>query len=253
MTILTIIKNIPIISKDDFQIIQKKNNTFSIQFSGYNSVLIIKSITKTRILLGATATDNFQTLIFKASSVKSLQQFKEELFQTTGSRSLPPNLAAKMAADLGRQLSYLIGKNSVTIIGFAPENVIVVDDTKFIYLSGEYLAEIDRNNETIMICFPVDALSFYVAPELLKVTELPAYVNYKTSYFSFGCLLLYALLENNEFYNEFYNQYIRETGTLRHQKIIEYLNRLSIRGTKLYWFIERCLVVEPENRSILFI
>ena len=210
---------------------------------------IINSIRKTRILLGTTVTDNFQTLIFKASSIKSLQQFKEEQFQTTGSYSLPPNLAAKLAADLGRQISHLINQYNVNIIGFASENVIVVDDTKFIYLSGEYLAKIDPNNDTSMISFPLDPLEIYVAPELLQVTELPSYVNYKTGYFSFGCLLLYALLENNKFYNE----YVKKTDTLRHKVIMEYLNRLSIRGTKLYWFIERCLVVEPENRSILFI
>jgi serine/threonine protein kinase len=238
-----------IISKDDFQIIQEKNNTFTIQFSNYNSEEIIKSITKTLILLGTTSTDNFQTLIFKASSVKSLQQFKEELFEITGSYSLPPNLAAKLAADLGRQLSYLEYQCRMTILGVAAENIIVVDDTKFIYLSGEYMAEIDQNNDTVMICFPIETSWFYLAPELLRLTELPSYVNYKTSYFSFGCLLLYALLENNEFYTE----YIKETDTLRHKKIIEYLNRLSIRGTKLYWFIERCLVIEPENRTILFI
>ena len=246
---MTIIKNIPIISKDDFKIIQEENNTFAIQFSNYNSEAIIKSITKTRIILGATATDNFQTLIFKASSVKSLQQFKEELFQITGSHSLPPNLVAKLAADLGRQFSYLIGQYGMTIIGIAPENIIVINETNFIYLSCEYLEKIDQNNDTFMICFPVEPSAFYAAPELLNVTELPSYVNYKTSYFSFGCLLLYALLENNEFYNE----YIKETNTLRHKKIIEYLNRLSISGTKLYWFIERCLVIEPENRSIFFI
>lgn len=238
-----------IISKDDFQIIQEENNTFAIQFSNYNSEAIIKSITKTRIILGATATDNFQTLILKASSVKSLQQFKEELFRITGSHSLPPNLAAKLAADLGRQILYLLEQYYMTIIGVDCENVIVINETNFIYLSCEYLEKIDKNNGTIMVCFPVEPFTFYVAPELLNVTELPSYVNYKTSYFSFGCLLLYALLENNEFYNE----YIKENDTLRHKKIIEYLNRLSIRGTKLYWFIERCLVIEPENRSILFI
>jgi serine/threonine protein kinase len=237
-----------IILKDDFQIIQEKNNTFSLQFPIY-SELIINSITKTRILLGTTSTDNFKTLIFKASSVKSLEQFKEEQFQTTGSHSLSPNLAAKLAADLGRQLSYLITRHSVTIMGLSPENIIVIDETKFIYLSGEYMEKINQNNDTVMVSFPIEPLAFYVAPELLQLTELPSYVNYKTSYFSFGCLLLYALLENNEFYNE----YINETDTLRHKTIMEYLNRLSIRGTKLYWFIERCLVVEPENRTILFI
>lgn len=246
---MTIIKNIPIISKDDFQIIQEENNTFAIQFSNYNSEAIIKSITKTRIILGATATDNYQTLIFKASSVKSLQQFKEEQFQTTGSHSLPPNLVAKLASDLGRQILYLLEQYHMTIIGAAPENVIVINDSIFIYLSCEYLEKINQNNDTIMVCFPVEPFIFYVAPELLNIRDLPSYVNYKTSYFSFGCLLLYALSENNEFYNK----YIKENDTLRHKVIMDYLNRSSIWGTKLYWFIERCLVVEPKNRSILFI
>ncbi len=35
-------------------------------------------------------------------------------------------------------------------------------------------------------------------PEMLRITELPSQVHYKTSYFSLGCLLLYALTGGSE-------------------------------------------------------
>jgi len=241
-----------IISKDNFQIIQQQNNIFAIQFSTYNSEKIINSITKTCILLGATSTNHFQTLIFKASSVKSLKQFKEELYKSTGSYSLPTNLAAKLAADLGRQFNYLVSEYSQTIIGLNPDNLFVVDDTMFIYLSSEYLTEIDTRSETIMVCYPIKPSDFFCAPELLNITEIPVNIHYKTSYFSIGILLLYALMKTNSY--EFYEEYIQGNvePSRKVNSICEYLNQLPIRQTKLGWFIERCLVEEPENRSIVF-
>jgi hypothetical protein len=36
-------------------------------------------------------------------------------------------------------------------------------------------------------------------------------------------------------------------------KISHQMKTLIIKNTKLYWLLERCLVEEPKNRSILFI
>jgi hypothetical protein len=81
---------------------------------------------------------------------------------------------------------------------------------------------------------------------MLKIKELPSQVHYKTSYFSLGCLLLYALTGGSfsltggdDFYKDyFYN---------------EYLNQLHFKNTKLYWLLSRCLVEDPGKRTILFI
>jgi hypothetical protein len=237
--------------KDNFKIIERENHIFSIQFP-IHSEQIIKSIIKPRILLGATSTNEFQTLIFKAVSVKSFQIFKEELFKSTGSHSLPANLAAKLAIDLGRQIQYLITEYNQTILGVNPENLFVVDDNIFIYLSSEYLTEISPNSETMMVCYPIKPTYFFCAPEILTITEIPVNIHYKTSYFSVGILLLYALMNTKSY--EFYEEYIQEEfeHSRKVKNICGHLNQIPIRQTKLSWFIERCLVEEAENRSIVF-
>jgi len=237
-----------IISNGNFQIIQNNNNKYTIKFSSYSESLI-KSITKIGLILGATVTDDYKTLIFKAVTLKSLTQFKEEHNTVDGSSKLTINLVAKLAADLGRQLDYLLNTFNETIIGFNVENVYVVNDTDFIYLSNEFFREINVYNKTIMITYPISHSDFYMAPNLFAINILPYFVHYKTAYFSLGCLLLYALIGDNEFYEE----YVNESAQLRHTKICGYLNKIPIKDTKLFGLIERCLVEEPENRSIVFI
>jgi hypothetical protein len=64
-----------------------------------------------------------------------------------------------------------------------------------------------------------------------------------------GCLLLHALLGPTIF-DEFYQEYLLGSEDL---VIKKYLDSYALRETKLYWLICRCLVQEPEKRSILFI
>jgi len=237
-----------VISNDNFQITQLNHNTFSIQFYIYNEP-IIQSIIKNNIIIGTTVDTNFQILNFKATSVKTLKEFKKELFIKNGKNYLPIALAAKLSTHLGSQLKYLINNYSMTIIGIDPKNIIVIDECKFIYLSSEYLTEINENNETCMVSFPIMFDNVLFAPELLNLKEIPSFVHYKSSYFSFGCLLLYALIDDTIF-NKFYNTYVKEKDL---QQIENCLNSLSIRKTNFFYFIERCLVLEPKNRVMLFI
>jgi serine/threonine protein kinase len=149
-----------------------------------------------------------------------------------------------MISSLTQQLSHLITKESQTIIGYAPENIIVLNDNTFAFLDSELVAEIDPvGKEMAIISCPFKVTDFFASPEILKITELPSYVHYKTSYFSLGCLLLYALTECRE---DFYKEYLKD-------KLHEYLNGLHFKNTKLYWLLSRCLVEDPEKRSILFI
>jgi hypothetical protein len=50
----------------------------AIFFDSYNEALI-KSISKTKIILGATTTEKYKTLSFKATNVKSFLDFQKEL------------------------------------------------------------------------------------------------------------------------------------------------------------------------------
>ena len=237
---------VEIFVNDSLKIMQDKNNKtmYKMEFN-YPCPSLIRSLTKTHIIQG-TITADYSCLQFKALSVKSFPEFIEEQNKVRGSPQLSIILAAKMISNLSAQLSHLITKESQTIIGYAPENIIVINDQTFAFLDSELVADIEPvGEEMATISCPFKVTDFFASPEILKITELPSYVHYKTSYFSLGCLLLYALLEE-----DFYKEYLKE---LKCEKIHEYLTQLHFKNTKLYWLLSRCLVEEPKKRSILFI
>ena len=249
-----------IIKNDNFKIGQdlKDNKSFTIFFNSYNEALI-KSLLKTRIILGATTTEKYKSLTFKATRVQTFLDFQKELERENKSLKLTYNLALKMTYNLVTQLNYLITHFSQTFLGYSPENLIIVDANKFIYLSNEFLLDIknnddddddddddDANDKNILIKYPFTINDFFWSPELSQVKEIPSFINYKVSYFSLGCLLLYGLLGDDDFIKD-------DEEHLRQDKIKIQMNTLFIKNTKLYWLLERCLVEEPRNRSILFI
>ena len=123
----------------------------------------------------------------------------------------------------------------------------MLNDETFAFLGSELVAEIcPVGKEMDIISCPFNVKDFFVSPEMLKIKELPSYIHYKTSYFSLGCLLLFALTGDDNFYNE----YLKE---LKCVKIHEYLTQLHFKNTQFYWLLSRCLVEEPEKRSIIFI
>jgi hypothetical protein len=199
-----------------------------------NSEALIRSFVSTKIILGATISDNSNLVSFNASSVESFKQYQN------GSK-MSYNLRLKMVMDLSLQLNYLIKKYNNTFIGYNPENLIVIDGNKFIYISNEYLLDIDEEEE-ITITFPFSQNDFLMSPELYNIKELPAKVHYRTSYFSLGSIIVYDM----DFLRD-------EDDKPMYKKTINKLDSSPIRGTKLYWLIKRCLDEEPKRRSILFI
>ena len=233
-----------IYSNDTLKIIQEKNNKtiYKIEFN-YQCPSLIRSLTKTHIIQGGTITDDYSCLRFKAVSVVPFPIFQEQHKKEYGSKSLSINLASNMLKSLTAQLSHLISKESQTIIGYNPEDIIVINGKTFAFLDSELIADIGpAGKEMATISCPFNVTDFFVSPEILKIKELPSHVHYKTSYFSLGCLLLYALTGGSE---DFYKEYLTRRSFI--------LNQLHFKNTKLYWLLSRCLVEEPEKRSILFI
>ena len=239
---------------DDVKIrVDDLTGIFRIEFT-HPSPSLIRSLVKTKLIQGATSTSDYKTIQFKATSVKSFAQFQSDLKAATGAPNLPIGIAAHMTGSLTQQLKYLISTESHTILGYAATHVIVINDKKFAYLGSEFVSEIkpidpDQDNNLdnrTQICYPFSPTDFFVSPELLKITELPSCVHYKTAYFSMACLIIYALLNNTDFYTEY----------LQHRqsdKIIAALHPHPINETKLYWLLSRCLLEDPERRTILLI
>ena len=204
---------------------------FKIIFA-YPSRALINSLIKTKIIHGGTATEDYKTLQFRANTVTPLLKNTAQF-------------AAQLTSSLATQLSDLITAESRTIIGYAPENIIVINGKKSAFLGSEWVAELE--GEMFQLTYPFGPTDFFVSPELFRVKELPSYVHYKSAYFSLACLIAHVLLGGE---HEYYQEYLKNKNP---ETILTYLNGHSINGTKLYWLLSRCLVDDPRKRSILFI
>lgn len=211
----------------------KENNIFNIELKRSNPLLLL-SLKK--FVKGSTCSDDYMLLTFKANSVQMLRELMN--------KKLKIQMVANMLYTLADQLHFLISDYSYTFIGYNTENIMVVDGDKFLFLDIDLLSEIDDQNN-VTIFYPFKKIDFFVSPELKKVNKLPCTIHYKTAYFSLGCLILQALLCWDD---TFYNEYL-----MFDKNMDKYLDSHLIKETKLYWLICRCLVEEPEKRTILFI
>jgi hypothetical protein len=234
-----------IILENDNIKITSENFIFKIQFK-FTAYSLINSLLKTRIIPGGSTDETYKTIQFKANSVKTLEEYKNTILKRQGKKNLSIPDLANMIRNLAIQLNYLISKETHTIIGYNPSDIIVINDEKFAFIGSEFIANINEDNETTIISYPFTTSDFFVSAELLKIKEIPSKVHYKTAYFSLGILLIYMLLADDEFYND----YIKDKNTL---KIMEALNSHPIKDTRIYWLLSRCLVEEPSNRSIILI
>jgi len=236
-----------IISNDEFRIIRDKRtqHLYTIEFKTYSEI-IIKSLIKTKIINGATVSSNYRTLKLKAVTIQTFKQFQEEQHKINGAKNLRIHVAARMLENLATQLKYVITIHSQSFMGYSPENIIVIDGNKFAYISQEYLSYIQEDNERILMSFPFSPIDFFVSPEQLIITELPAYIHYKTSYYSLGCLVIYSLSNNDDFLKD-------ENDKTIHEKFNDQLDSLSIVESKMYWLLKNCLLEDPLERKILFI
>jgi len=225
--------------------IKKENNIYQLEFKTSNYELI-NSLLKTRIIQGGSTDETYKRIYFKADQVKTLKQYKHDKKRTTGKEVLAVSDIAKLIRCLVIQLNYLIEIEHCTILGYNPEEVIVINDTTFAYIGTELIEKIDEENQCVMISCPYSTKDFYFSPELLEVKEIPSYIHFKSSYFSLGLLIIYALLEEDEFYSEFINHNNPSV-------ILNVLNNHPIKNSKLYWLLSRCLVEEAKDRSIILL
>ena len=227
--------------------LKKNNQIYTIEFK-YMSYSLINSILKTRIIPGCSTDEYYKNITFKANTVKTLCEYQDEKKKNRGKNSgLLISEIAKMISTLSKQLEYLIDVESKTIIGYNINDIIVINNDKFIFLGSELITKInsEETNMAIISC-PFSTKDFFVSPELLRVKTIPSLFHFKSCYFSFGCLIIFSLLGDNEFYRDYLNH-------KDPQKIIDILDQHHIKNTRIYWLLSRCLQEDPKDRSIILI
>jgi len=238
--------------------IKKENNIYQLEFKTSNYELI-NSLLKTRIIQGGSTDETYKQIYFKADQVKTLKQYKHDKKMTTGKHVLSVSDIAKLIRCLAVQLNYLIEIEHCAILGYNPEEILVINDTTFAYIGTELVTKIDEDTQQVMISCPYSPKEFFFSPELLAIKEIPSYIHFKTSYFSLGLLIIYTALEDGEFYTEFYKEYINNTLSTNHNtlstnhNILNVLNNHPIKNTKIFWLLSRCLVEESKDRSIILL
>ena len=87
--------------------------------------------------------------------------------------------------------------------------------------------------------------NLFFSPEMKKVNTFPIGIPYSSQYYSLALLTCYC----GEWSNKPIKDYKKLDLTL--DKFREYLS--SLKNTKLYWSLLRCLKYNPEERVFLYI
>ena len=158
--------------------------------------------------------DNF--IHFRASTIQSLAQYLSE------AKDVNNVFCLKMVEDLGAQILFM-ERNSQGFLFFNLEDIIVIDQHFFLFLNTEYVFSLD-SQKNLEINRPF-RLSEFSAPELKSIQELPTTISYKTIFYSLAAIILHCLQVDLE----------------------------TLKPTKLFYFLERCLEEDPTNRMFLYI
>jgi hypothetical protein len=227
-----------IFKNDNLELIKLENtNKYIIQFrvNTDENEALIRSLVRTRIIQGATVTRDYLTIKFQAHSV-------ETFFSNNKIQKIKIPEAANILQTLANQLNYLLQYESKTILGYAPNQIILINGKTPAFLGSQLIAELDpEGGNMATICCLFNTKEFFAAPELLKINRLPAKIHYKSSYFSLASLIIYLLIYNPDNQDTFDNN------------PLSYLDKHPIKNTKLYWLLSRCLEEDPNKRSIIFI
>lgn len=245
-----------IITNNEFNVYRnnKKETLYKIIFSNTSiNYSLLNSIIKTNIIKGSTVTEDYKSITFQALSVKTLPQYLSYLKNTQNNNTLDIKKSLTMIFYLSNQLKYLISNENKCFYRYNPDNILIIDETKFMYLSNEDLLKIEPETENIEIN-TVISFEWFVSPEILRITSIPEKVNYRTIYYSLAALIIYSLYSINIL--DIRNDIIQEDKIDNIDKIdkIDNIDKIlvTIKGTKLYYFLKRCLNKNIENRTLIY-
>ena len=171
--------------------------------------------------------DNYHRFTIKANSVMTLKDLLKKY-----KNKLPYEMCMELLYNIGNQIQTLerfhLGIPFVDL-----EDIVVVDEKKFLFLDDEKLLDIKKGQ--LEIVEPLKKSSYF-SPELLKISKLPSTVSYKSAFYSVASLTGFC----------FKGKQI--TIEDDHKEVFK-----NIYTTKLYWALLRMLESNPNNRFYLII
>jgi len=185
---------------------QGKKNKFFIDAGLLNSALI-----KTKLLPMAYYDIDNKQIVFSAEKIVYLKDFFNEIHDFTEKY----NLLVKMISDISKQL-FIFNDSNIYLIGLEFDDIIVIDNSIFIIHSDKFC---NKGNK-LLVPFKKP---LFCSPTVLEITKLPSNINATDAYYSLALLTIYYLQSNKTNNSNDYN------------------NIKAIKGTKMYYFLERAI------------
>lgn len=207
--------------------------TFTLSVKGDYKYEIYFAISSIKILPHCYYDEENNTLIFTAEKVETLSEFLDY----KDNRKMDYLSTLKLISNLTKQINYLYS-NNFAFYGFDLDDIIVINKRDFFIGSSNYLLPVI--DESMIFYSPIKN-PYFSNPELLNLTRLPSEINYKSSYYSLGVLIFYCLSNN----------YLLVGNEIKSPQEIEIALR-TIKNTKMYWFLKRCLTPITTKRLLLF-
>ena len=155
------------------------------------------------------------------------------------------------------QLKNLIN-DKVCFYKYDINNMLVIDNNTFIYVSLSDLLNIN-NEQNVIISNPfLKNNANLLSPELLLIDNIPSSIHYKSIYWSLGMLIIYCMCNthmNDNNINIINNNLLHlseiKTQHERHKLLNQEL--YFIKETKLFYFLERCMTINANERKIVYL
>jgi hypothetical protein len=226
----------------------RNTNSYTMYLQGQPSDYVhelYESITKTDILLHAFISEAESEAESEADNKAESDQLEEASISFTAETVKPLSIflkkgkltnqeTIKMIHDLSKQIAYL-ETNLLAFYGYELDDILVINEDTFFIVSIKCLKKIDKTR-CIYFYNPID-IPYFSNPELNELTNLPAKIDYRSSYYSLGALILFCST-NIYIFSE-----LKEIDTIL----------LPIYYTKWYWFLRRCFLKDCKQRILLFI
>ena len=220
---------------NNYQITQLGDYSYSLVSNGKYTLQLYSSIIKSHILTSAFHDPRKNSIFFTAASVQTLSEY----LKTRTNNRMSERECAKLIYNLTTQIQYL-EENDYILYGYNLNDILVINEQTFIVANTQYILPLESETKSIVFYSPIIKPNF-CNPELLELTNLPSSIHYKSSYYSLGVLIAFCLLNKN----------LIQNGPVTDKELEIILK--SIKYSKVYWFIKRCLNKRYEQRVLLFI
>lgn len=203
------------------KVIKKSNKFYTVE----SEIELNKTLLYKNLISSEKIKQNNNDIVLMVDNIESLDKYLKK-----NNNKLEYNKVEKLLKDLIIVIDSL-NNYGLMFVNLDINDIIVIDESIFMFINYNNIYKVTDDN-SISIEDILTSSRFNNKNEFVQ-ESIPYSINIKTIYYNIGNLIFYCL------FNKLYDN-----------------NKLSIYPiyyTKLYWFLERCLENDINNRVFLFV